>query len=343
MEERRSKAVLCFGLLTALMGLAGIFTGFEPLASFAAPLLWWAYIALSDSLLFSLKGESLIASRTDDFVWMAACSAAAWLILEGVNAGLGAWQYINLPAQTGPRWAWYLALGAAMLPALYQSAAYLSPVKPAGSERRFSPPRDWRQSVRGALRPDKNSPQPVRVSERALDGIQAAGVLCFFLPFFFPRLAFPLAALALPLILDPLNFRLRTPSLLGLLERGERGKIAALAAAGLVCGLAGEAWLYAGGPSRVYDLGYAGGPPFMNLPLAGYAAFPFLAFSVFSLYSLALFARGRGAGLLGEAVSAGGARPAWLPPAAYAALLLIYYAGVLLVDARSAALLTFLH
>jgi hypothetical protein len=320
MEELRSRIVLYSGFILAFSGLAGIFSGLEPLASFAAPLLWWAYITLSDSLLLSLKGESLMVSRTDDFLWMAACSAAAWLVLEAVNAGLGVWQYINLPAQAGTRWAWYLGLGSAMLPALHQSAAYLSPVKPA-----------------------KSAPAPLRLSERALDGMQAAGVLFFFLPFFFPRLAFPLAALALPLILDPLNFRLKVPSLLGLLERGERGKIAALAAAGLVCGLAGEAWLYAGGPSRVYDLGYAGGPPFMSLPLTGYAAFPFLAFAAFSLYSLALFARGGGAGILGEEIRAGGARPAWLPPAAYAALFLIYYAGVLLVDARSAALLTFLH
>ncbi|KAF0125700.1 MAG: hypothetical protein FD189_1241 [Elusimicrobia bacterium] len=319
MRDLKSSVVLYSGFLLAFMGLAGIFTGFEPLASFAAPLLWWGYIALSDSLLLSLKGESLIVSRTDDFLWMASCSSAVWLVLEGLNAALGVWQYINLPAQTAARWTWYLGMGAALLPALYQSAAYLSPVKS-----------------------EKRAPGTFRASEKALDGLQAAGIIFFFLPFFFPRLAFPLAAISLPLVLDPLNFRLKQPSLLGLLERGEKGKIAALAAAGLVCGLAGEAWLYAGGPSRVYDLGYAGGLPLMGLPLAGYAAFPFLAFAAFSLYSLALFARGEGIDLLGHEINSSRPRPAWLPPAAYALLCLIYYLGFLLVDARSAALLAFL-
>jgi hypothetical protein len=319
MEELRSRIVLYSGFILAFSGLAGIFSGLEPLSSFAAPLLWWGYIALSDSLLFSLKGESLIISRTDEFLWMASVSAAACLVFEAVNAGLGVWQYVNLPAQTPLRWAWYLALGSAMLPALFQSAAYLSPVKPA-----------------------KSAPAPLRLSERALDGMQAAGVACFFLPLFFPGLAFPLAALALPLVLDPLNFRLKAPSLLGLAERGERGKIAALAAAGLVCGLAGEAWLHAGGPSRAYDLAWAGGLPFMGLPLAGYAAFPFLAFAAYCLHSLSLLARGEGTDLLGREIKLPGSRPAWLPPAAYGLLFLIYYLGSLLVDARSAALLAFL-
>lgn len=318
MESLKSRVVLYSGFLLAFMGLAGIFTGFEPFASFAAPLLWWAYITLSDSLIFSLKGESLIISRTDDFLWMAACSSAAWLCLEGVNAALGTWQYINLPAQTAPRWAWYLGLGSAMLPALSQSAAYLSPV------------------------PGKNPPAPSRVSEKTLDGLQAAGVVLFFLPFFFPRLAFPLAAIAIPLVIDPLNFRMKLPSLTSFLERGERGKIASLAAAGLVCGLAGEAWFYAGGPSRVYDLGYAGGLPFMGLPLAGYAAFPFLAFAAFSLYSLSLLVRGGGSDLLGEELRAPRTRPAWLPPAAYGALFLIYWAGFVMLDYSSAALLILL-
>ncbi|MDT8286777.1 MAG: hypothetical protein RQ748_06680 [Elusimicrobiales bacterium] len=321
MEELKSRGVLYSGFLLAFMGLAGMAAGFEPFASFAAPLLWWAYIALSDSLLFALKGESLIISRTDDFLWMASCSAAAWLVLESLNASLGVWQYINLPAQQPLRWAWYLSLGSAMLPALFQSAAYLSPV---GRGKR---------APRG----------PFRVPERALDGMQAAGIAFFFLPFFFPGLAFPLAALALPLVLDPLNFRLKLPSALGLLARGEKGKIISLAAAGLICGLAGEAWFYAGGPSRVYDLGYAGGLPFMGLPLAGYAAFPFLAFAVFSLYSLALFARGEGLDLLGGEMTPSRPRPAWLPPASYVFLFLIYGLGFLLMDARSVALLTALH
>ncbi len=316
MENIKSRAVLYSGFLFTFMGLGGIFTGLEPLASFAAPLLWWAYIALSDSLLLSLKGESLIVSRTDDFLWMSACSAAAWLVFEALNSALGTWQYVNMPAQLTTRWAWYLALGSAMLPALFQSAAYLSPPKSVERARAV-----------------------FRLPGKALDGAQAAGAIFLLLPFFFPALAFPLTALALPLLLDPLNFRLKLPSLLGLLEKGEKRKIAALAAAGLVCGLAGEAWLYSGGPSRVYNLGYAGGLQFMGLPLAGYAAFPFLAFSAFSLHSLSLLARGAGTDLLGREFSPARSTPGWAPAAAYAALLLIYYFGFRLLDARSVALL----
>jgi len=315
-RDLKASAVLYSGLLLAFMGLGGMFTGFEPLASFAAPLLWWSYIALSDSLLLSLKGESLIISRTDDFLWMASCSAAAWLVLESINAALGVWQYINLPAQLPFRWTWYLACGSAMLPALHQSAAYLAP-----------------------LGKKKTAPRPLNFTEKSLDYMQAAGIAAFFLPFFFPSLSFPLAAIALPLVLEPLNYRLRLPSLIGLLSKGEKDKVAALAAAGLVCGLAGEAWLYAGGPSRVYGLGYADGLPFMGLPLAGYAAFPFLAFSAFSLYSLSFLARGDGADLLGGGTTASLQPPAWFRPASYALLFLIYCLGFLLLDARSASLL----
>ncbi len=313
MGNAKSIAALYSGFLLALTGLGGIFTGIEPLHAFSAPLLWWAYVALSDSLIFSLKGESLIATRTDDFIWMTFCSCAVWLVFEAANIRLGLWKYSGLPYSRSYRWAWYFLYGAALLPALHQSAAFLLPGKARPQ------------------RPDKLSRPSGGASRAAL----AAGTAALLLSSAFPSLLFPLAAPGLLITAEWLTLRAGLPSLWRSWLSGERKGAAAIAAAGLFCGIMGEIWNLAGGPSRIYSFPFADGPDLLGMPLAGYAFFPLLALAAFPLHSLSLAARGEGRDLLGSENDRSLNTPSWLPPAAYPALFLLYYAAFRLLDSFS--------
>jgi hypothetical protein len=251
---------------------------------------------------------------------MAPWSWAVWLLLEIINAGLGLWEYIELPFSTYLRWGWYLAYGSALLPALYQSASFLSLIK----TRREGEP----------ILPS------AAFAARSLDIMQAAGITALFLPLFFRGILFPLAVPALLLIIDPLNFRLKLPSVLGLLAKGDRVRLAAISAAGLFCGLTGEIWNLAGGPSRLYAFPFAGKPLLLGLPLACYAAFPVMALTAFSLYSLVLSIRGgAGTDLAGGENLPVMNSPSWLPPLSYLVLVLVYYLGFIFLDSHLAAML----
>ncbi|HNT97731.1 MAG TPA: hypothetical protein PKK31_05640 [Elusimicrobiales bacterium] len=313
MQDIKPSVVLYSGFLLAFTGLAGMYSGFQPLAVFSAPLLWWAYVALSDSLIFSLKGESLIITRTDDFIWMAFCSCAVWLVFEAANIRLGLWKYSGLPYSRSYRWAWYFLYGSALLPALHQSAAFLLP----GKAR--SP------------RPGKLSRPSGGASRAAL----AAGTAAILLSSAFPSLLFPLAAPGLLITAEWLALRTGLPSLWRSRLSGGRKGAAAIAAAGLFCGIVGEIWNLAGGPSRIYAFPFADGPDLLGMPLAGYAFFPLLALAAFPLHSLSLAARGEGRDLLGNENNLSLNTPSWLPPAAYPALFLLYYAAFRLLDAFS--------
>ncbi|HOI43718.1 MAG TPA: hypothetical protein PK523_12300, partial [Elusimicrobiales bacterium] len=211
------------------------------------------------------------------------------------------------------RWAWYFLYGAALLPALHQSAAFLLPGK--------APP----------PRPDKLSRPSGRASRTAI----AAGPAAILLSSAFPSVLFPLGAPGLLITAEWLALRTGLPSLWRSWLSGERRGAAAIAVAGLFCGIMGEIWNLAGGPSRIYAFPFADGPDLLGMPLTGYLFFPLLALAAFSLHSLSLALRGEGRDLLGNEKPRFLNTPSWLPPAAYPALFLLYYAAFRLLDSFS--------
>ena len=116
---------------------------------------WWGYILLIDSIIFRIKGQSLICSRPRQFALMLPLSVICWLLFELYDTFLQNWVYVNLPASIAERWLGYSIAFATIFPALFCTAELLKEVPAIGRLRskplRVTPAMLWTFVVLGLL------------------------------------------------------------------------------------------------------------------------------------------------------------------------------------------------
>jgi len=94
----------------------------------------------------------------------------------------------------------------------------------------------------------------------------------------------PLVWAAFTLLLEPLNARAGRPSWLADLGRGDASRLAALLAAGVVCGALWEFWNYWAATKWTYSVPYLGHVKVLEMPVLGYLGFPPFALECFAMY-----------------------------------------------------------
>lgn len=77
-----------------------IFLKIEPFLVWFTPMVWTGYILLIDSIVFSLKGESMLMNHRHKFLNLLLMSIVFWYVFEIINKTIsfGGWVYVNLPA-----------------------------------------------------------------------------------------------------------------------------------------------------------------------------------------------------------------------------------------------------
>ncbi len=120
----------------------------------------------------------------------------------------------------------------------------------------------------------------------------AGGVVFFLAPFF---LRSPSANLliwmSLIFLLDPINFRLGRPSIVGDLRSGRWGRMLALMAGGLTCGFLWEFWNYWAIAKWTYHLPFLGVWQhwrYFQMPVLGLAGFPAFGVEVWVMWQFSL-------------------------------------------------------
>lgn len=250
--------------------LAAALAGVELAGRYLTPLCWTGFILLADGLL-ARRGASWLRHRPGELALAAAISVPSWLLFELYDrprfwvAGGGPelwWHYSGLPPwpERGLGYAWSFAT---ITPAVLLLAQLLEPAMD-------------RVSGRGA---------GGRVPRELSWLLVAVGTVLAALPLLWPSPYFAADVwLAWPLLLDPVNQRLGRPSLLGDLEQGRRGRLLALLASGLVCGLLWEAWNMAATSRWTYTVPFLGNLKGFEMPLLGFGGFAPFALAVFALY-----------------------------------------------------------
>ena len=110
------------------------------------------------------------------------------------------------------------------------------------------------------------------------------GILCFFLPIYFPKFAFPLIWLSFFFILDPINYLNKQPSILGHLKDRKLAIPLSLLLTGIILGFLWEFWNYYAVIKWVYDIPLVGFFKIFEMPILGYLGyFPF-AFELYAMY-----------------------------------------------------------
>jgi hypothetical protein len=250
------------GMLTLAEWL--MFRHFEPLATYFTPIAWTAYILLADAAVHAVKGHSRLRDHPAEFAGVALLSVPLWLIFEAYNLRLHNWTYVGLPASRALALLGYGWSFATITPGILQTADLVEAF-------------DWFSPA-----------APLRFSSPARATMMVFGGACLVLPLVLPQAAaaylFALVWVGFIFLLDPINYRLRLPSILGDLAAGRRGRFYALLISGYTCGWLWEFWNYWAPAKWHYVFPMFQNVKIFEMPAPGYLGFLPFAVECFVMY-----------------------------------------------------------
>ena len=240
-----------------------MFRHFEPVATYFTPIAWTAYILLADAAVQAVKGHSRLRDHPAGFAGMALLSIPLWLIFEAYNLRLHNWTYVGLPASRALALLGYGWSFATITPGILQTADLVEAF-------------DWFSPA-----------APLRFSSPARATVMVFGGACLALPLVLPQAAaylFALVWVGFIFLLDPINYRLRLPSILGDFAAGRRGRFYALLISGFVCGWLWEFWNYWAAAKWHYVFPMFQNVKIFEMPAPGYLGFLPFAVECFVMY-----------------------------------------------------------
>jgi len=264
---RRRRGALAFYGWAGLVGLIAaegfLFRGVEPVATYFTPIAWTCYILLTDAAVLAITGHSCLHDEPRRFAGIASLSIPLWLVFEAYNLRLGNWVYVGVPTRAagllGYGWSF-----ATITPGIFETADLVEAF-------------GWFKPAR-----------PIVLSPAAERGMSLSGLVCLVLPLVLPQhtaaYLFALVWIGFVFLLDPVNHRLRLPSLLGDLAAGRRGRLYSLLIAGWVCGLLWEFWNYWAAAKWHYIFPMFQWCKIFEMPAPGYLGFLPFALECFAMY-----------------------------------------------------------
>lgn len=247
-------------------------------ATWLTPLMWTAYIALADGLVYRLRGVSWLTNRRREFPLLILASVGVWLLFEGYNLHLRNWVYFNVPPKPLVRDIAYFWSFATIMPGVFETSELVLAVLER-LERRAT------MAGRSPAAPDVNTPVwfILGLGMIALPAVVPSSIA--------PYLFAPVWLGFFPL-LDPLNRMLGGVSLISLLRDSRRLPVFALLIGGGICGLLWEAWnlqaFQADGGHWVYTIPQAlriFNLHYGKMPVLGLLGFPPFALELFAAYT----------------------------------------------------------
>jgi hypothetical protein len=257
--------------IIALSG-AGLLARVEPFYHWHTPISWTGYILTADAVVWKRRGSSWIRNNPAELFFLSCLSVPLWVIFELYNKfAIRNWYYAGLPDDMLLRFVGYIWSFATIWPAIFETGDLVSSLR----DRRAP-------ATRAEL------PLPLALGTKEWIAV-GAGALFLVLPILLRStpLAGYLAApvfLGLVLVLDPLNARAGSESLLVDWREGRTRRTINLLAAGLACGLLWEFWNYWAGTKWIYNVPILPEVKIFEMPILGYGGFPAFALECFAMY-----------------------------------------------------------
>ena len=237
-------------------------------ASFT-PIVWTGYILFIDSLIFKLKGESLISSRPKELWLMLSLSIGFWLVFELYNVYIPNWHYINLYTNQAIRWFHYAWSFATIYPAIFQTTELLLAL------HLF----------------DRRLTKKFVLSARWRYSLLIIGLIFLIMPPLQPpeiaRYLWAPIWIGFIMLLEPVNYWLKQDSLLGDLEQGKLERMISLFVASYICGFLWEFWNYWAYTKWVYIVPFTPNVRIFEMPILGFLGFGFFALECHVVYNWA--------------------------------------------------------
>jgi hypothetical protein len=257
-----------FGLLMMAASEAGMLAGIPPFSTWHTPIAWTGYILLVDAVVWKRRGSSWLRDARAEFVFLAFASVPLWVIFELYNKYfIHNWYYIGLPESLPIRYIGYVWAFATISPAIFETGELFATL------RRRQPP------------DATTTPRPGRSSSRGAWASVGIGAAMLALPIVYPStyLAAPVW-LGFIFLLDPLNARVGSESILGDWRQGRHDRLVNLMVAGLFCGLVWEFWNYWAATKWIYNVPILPEIRLFEMPILGFGGFPPFAVDCFTMY-----------------------------------------------------------
>jgi hypothetical protein len=233
--------------------------------------LWLGYILTANGLSEVLFKTSLLRLLRWSFLRLFAISIPLWWFFEGMNAIVQNWHYHFVRPISPAHYFIEASIDFSTVVPAVLSASFLL----TASLQRFA-------SAWPKLCPN--------VSENGLAAAVLTGIGCYSVLPLFPNETFPLVWIAPILVLEPVAFSIRYPSLLRDVQTEGWTRLFAVMAATTVTGVFWEMWNYYSEPKWTYTVPYVGFWKVFEMPLLGYLGYPFFGIIVFSYAAIVLMA-----------------------------------------------------
>ncbi|MGC8812152.1 MAG: hypothetical protein ACP5O8_01015 [Candidatus Aenigmatarchaeota archaeon] len=258
------------GLILIIFSELTMFLRVKPFVYWFTPLVWLGYILFIDSVIFILKGSSLITRKKLKLALIFAVSLLFWLIFEFYNIFLGGWYYKNLPESTIEKLAMGYLSFSTIVPAVFETGELIQTVF-------------FKAKIKAKVK--------IKHSRNLTRGLIFTGIVFTILPFFFSSpLMWVFVWTGFILIIDPILYVLQNKkSILAQLQEKKYGKIISLFIAGYVCGFLWELWNYWAYTKWYYTVPILEEIKIFEIPALGFLAYGFFALELYVMYNFIRF------------------------------------------------------
>lgn len=254
--------LLFFGLVLTLISWIFAWGKFSSFSQYSFFPLWIGYVLTINGLSFWLFKSSLLSFLKIKFLILFLISIPLWWLFETLNKITKNWSYV-LPKPISN------------LDYFLGGSIYFSTVVPAVLSTAF-----LFYFLLLKVKPIKD--RPSTVTPTILIGSFILGVLFILWIFLFPNLYFPLLWGGVFLLLEPLNYIFKFPSLFYRVSRGDWTLVIAIMSATLFTGFWWELWNFYSFPKWTYSIPDVGFYKVFEMPILGYLGYPFFGLEVYS-------------------------------------------------------------
>jgi hypothetical protein len=258
------------GLLLIIFAEVTMFLRVKPFVYWFTPLVWLGYILFVDSVIFMLKGSSLITRKKLKLAFLFTISLLFWLIFEFYNIFLGGWYYKNLPESTVEKLAMGYLSFSTIVPAVFETGELV--------QTAF-----FKENIKIKTK--------IKYNKNLTRGLIFIGIIFMILPFFFSSpLMWVFVWTGFILIVDPILYMFKNKkSILAQVEEKKYGKIISIFIAGYICGFLWEFWNYWAYTKWYYTVPILEEIKIFEIPALGFLAYGFFALELYTMYNFIRF------------------------------------------------------
>jgi hypothetical protein len=253
------------GLAMVILAQANFIFRVQPFALWYFPIIWFGYILLVDAVVLSLRGSSLIHDRPRVFAVMLGLSAAVWWAFELIGFVLGNWYYSGTEgfASFAEKMSFATISFSTVIPAVFETTMLLRAV----------------HLFDHAMLKSRHG-----ISKNLLHGMMALGIVSFALPMLYPGLFYPIIWVSFFLILDPVNYMHRRPSIISHIRDRRLAIPLSIFVGATITGFLWEFWNFWAIPKWHYSLPYVDFLKVFEMPALGYLGYGPFGLELFAMY-----------------------------------------------------------